>query len=357
MARQRDDALSVALHFAAAVWSDRKPDAAPFPCPRDLLSSPDWREGLCSVPSRMDRAPAWHWRFPASIREILPPAPHLAYATDAVVDADVHVFDEAYFPACGPRWRYIVKEDTEKTSSENGVVGPFVDVGHPAGLCLQSRRLSVPRARQGGLPGAGALRRAVPRHGRGVAPHTPSLDEISSEGEDAKENYATLPFSFYFGCNDTSLQRKLFMLVRIDDPSLFVGSGPAFAREVIVPTAGHSLAPLLNYMELTSLRRRVERLHGVASPGPRRLALVLARSRQCRPSTPKPSRGGALIPPSSFDNDYADGGSSDDGYVKRSNDSYVRGANGNLGRPSPRTGTPNSTRRNRRNNRKSTTMQ
>ncbi len=35
--------------------------------------------------------------------------------------------------------------------------------------------------------------------------------------------------------------------------------------------------PLLNYWELTSLRRRIKRLHGVAPPGPRRLALVLVR--------------------------------------------------------------------------------
>ena len=59
-------------------------------------------------------------------------------------------------------------------------------------------------------------------------------------------------------------QRKLFGLVGIYDPSLFVRSGPVFAREVIVPTAGHSLAPLLNYWELTSLRRGVKRLHDVA---------------------------------------------------------------------------------------------
>ncbi len=105
----------------------------------------------------------------------------------------------------------------------------------------------------------------------------PFLDMIPSEGEDVKENNATSPFSFYFGCDDTSLQRKLFGLVGIDGPSLFVGSSPVFAREVIVTTAGHSLAPLLNYWELTSLRRRAKRLHGVATPGPRRLALVLVR--------------------------------------------------------------------------------
>ena len=84
--------------------------------------------------------------FTVSISGILPLAPHLAYVTDAVVDAGVHVFDEAYLPACGPRWLYIVKADTEKTFSENGVVGPSVDVGHPAGLRLRFQRLPVPRA-------------------------------------------------------------------------------------------------------------------------------------------------------------------------------------------------------------------
>ncbi len=146
----------------------------------------------------MDRALAWLLRrFPASIRGILPPAPHLAYATDAVVDAGVHVFNEAYLPACGPRLRYIIKAATEKTFSENGVVGPFVDVGHPAGLRLQSRRLPI-LARDKVVFLAQAHCDELYQVMAEVRPRVaPSLEEIPSEGEEAKENYAILPFSFY----------------------------------------------------------------------------------------------------------------------------------------------------------------
>ncbi len=152
----------IALRRGRAEQQKARRGAIPLPPP------PSGREGLRSVPSWMECALAWVLqRFPASIRGVLPLAPHLVYATNAVVDAGVHVLDETYLPACGPWWHYIAKADIEKTFLEKGVVGPFLKrweeerrgppVRQPAGLCLRSRRLPVLRARQGGSPDAGAL--------------------------------------------------------------------------------------------------------------------------------------------------------------------------------------------------------
>ncbi len=55
------------------------------------------------------------------------PEPSLVYATDAVLDAGVHVLDETYLPVCGPLWCYIAKADNEETFSEKEVMGLFVD--------------------------------------------------------------------------------------------------------------------------------------------------------------------------------------------------------------------------------------
>ncbi len=217
---------------------------------------------------------------------VLPPVTHLVYAADAVVDTSMHALNKAYLLACGLWLHYIAKADMDKTFSEMGVVGPFVggserksggdfwsDILWACAFgpnnCLypmHDKVVFLTQAQYNDLYQVMAE----------VRPHvTLFLDGILLEGEDTKENNTTSPFSFDFGCNDTGLQWRLLGLVGIDDPSLFIGSGHVFARVAIVLTAGHSLAPLLNYWELTSLQRRVERLQGIAPPGPLRLALVL----------------------------------------------------------------------------------
>ncbi len=98
----------IALRRVGAERQKARRGAIPLPPP------PSGREGLRSVPSRMERAMAWLLqRFPTSIRGVLPPALHLVYATNAVVDAGVHVLDETYLLACGPWWRYIAEAAAE----------------------------------------------------------------------------------------------------------------------------------------------------------------------------------------------------------------------------------------------------
>lgn len=207
-----------------------------------------WKDRVIQV-STMAESPTMLLRsFNASLAGVLPPPPTAVYATNAILKSlVVNVPDETYNPGCTPYWNAVVNENKIRNGPQKDLLS-----------CMSNNTSSCPYPTYdividvSQVYCAGFFHFLVEIWPR-IAPFMDALlaDDMS-------------PFAIRLGCGaPTHFHYGFYALLGLDSSRVsLIGDETIHAKEVIIPTAGYSHSPLLNYWNLVSLRRHVKgRLH------------------------------------------------------------------------------------------------
>ncbi|KAL7534120.1 hypothetical protein ACHAXR_007833 [Thalassiosira sp. AJA248-18] len=229
-----------------------------------------WKErGVHLTASTMAEAPSSLLRsFPGSLRSVLPPPPTAVYSLNSVLAREVvNVPFESYVPGCSPFWWVL--------STEKNILPPFVEEAVKKNISALSSPTETPRVVRE------QILHSCSEGDQSLCPF-PTYDividvsqvycggffhweiEIWPRIAPFLDGLNAMPdFAIRIGCEIKDFHPKFFDLIGLSSPKVtIIGLDTVFAKEVIVPTEGFAHTPFLNYWNLVSVRRHIERRIG-----------------------------------------------------------------------------------------------